>query len=183
MAEAIPAVTIAAHSDESEAVLEARLAARLDELAHLVEYQPVRARPIALRLARALHELTGLEPMPEVKNVMAAMDLAVRGGCGWDVVERLRSLNKTFFFNATMFASKGFARAMISHLVSHLSARNPDFHYVADGFLRLLERRIKLHHEDIAVEFTRGAAIHAFLASTLSRPPLRDPSEAREVKG
>lgn len=173
MTEAIPAATLAAHSDEFEAVLEARLAARLDALARLVEREPARARPIALRVARALHEFTGLEPKQEAKNVMAAMDLAVRGGCGWDTVERLHRMNSTFFLNAAMFSFKGFARAMICHLVSHLSARKPDFRYVADNFCRLLERRIKLHHEDIAVEFTHGAAIHAFLACTIE--PAREP--------
>ena len=166
MAENVKQAAVAAHSDEPEALLEARLAARLIELARLADQEPARANVVALGLARGLHELTGLEPKPQVRNVMAAMDLAVRGGCGWDAVERMRGLTNTFFFNATMFAGKGFASAMIGHLVSHLSARKPHFEYVADGFLRLLERRIPMHHEDIAIEFTHAAAIHAFLACT-----------------
>ena len=165
MAENVSAA-IAAHSDEPEGVLEARLAARLDELAHLVETDAARTRPISLRLAHALYELTGVTPTPQVRNVMGAMDFAVRGRCGWESVERMRRLTNTHFFNATMFATRGFASAMIAHLVSHLSARKPDYRYLADGFCRLLERRIPLYRGDIAVEFTHAAAIHAFLACT-----------------
>lgn len=166
MAKNAPLAAIAAHSDEPEALLEARLAARLEELARLVETDPARAHAISLRLARALYELTGVTPTPQVHNVMAAMDFAVRGRCAWESVERMRRLASTHFFNATMFAGKGFASAMIAHLVSHLSARKPDYRYVADGFCRLLERRIPLYRGDIAVEFTHAAAIHAFLACT-----------------
>lgn len=166
MAENAPLAAIAAHSDEPEALLEARLAARLAELARWVETHPTHAHAISLRLARALYELTGVTPTPQVGNVMAAMDFTARGRCSWDSVERMRRLTSTHFFNATMFASRGFASATIAHLVSHLSAKKPDYRYVADGFCRLLERRVPLYRGDIAVEFTHAAAIHAFLACT-----------------
>jgi hypothetical protein len=55
---------------------------------------------------------------------------------------------------------------MISHLLQHLSAPDPDFRYVAKYFCPLLERGIPLHREDIAVPFTHGAAIQAFLSCT-----------------
>jgi hypothetical protein len=164
--EPIAAARLAVHADECDASLEARLETRLQVLALTVAHRPATARAIALQVAQALHDLTGLAPKPEADAVMQAMAAAVGGEHGWDVVDDLRRRHDVFFFNATMFAYRGFARAMISHLLQHLSAPDPDFRYVADHFCRLLERRIPLHREDIAVAYTHGAAIQAFLSCT-----------------
>ena len=169
MSDVISRAAFAAQSDLSESELDLRLQRRLAALEALAERDPHRARAIALRLIRALHDLTGIAVRPPVARLMAAMDRALRGDIRWEVVERVHRLDATFFFNATMFGGKGYASALVCHLASHLSARRPNFRYVADGALRLLERRNPVERDDIQVGFSRAAALHALLAA-LSQP-------------
>jgi hypothetical protein len=172
MSDIVSRAAFAAQSDLPEAGLERRLQRRLAVLEALTERDPQGARAIALRLIRALHDLTGIAVRPPVARLMAAMDRALRGDIPWEVVERVHRLDATFYFNATMFGGKGYASALVCHLASHLSARRPNFRYVADGALRLLERRNPVERDDIQVGFSRAAALHALLAA-VSQPELQ----------
>jgi hypothetical protein len=165
MSDVVSRAAVAAQSDLPEAELKRRLQRRLADLESLTDRDPQRARAIALRLIRALHDLTGIAVRPPVARLMAAMDRALRGDIGWEIVERVHRLDSSFFFAATMFGGKGYASALVCHLAGHLSARRPNFGYVADGALRLLERKNPVERDDIQVGFSRGAALHALLAA------------------
>jgi hypothetical protein len=174
MSDVVSHTAFAAHSDLSEADLELRLQRRLVVLEALTGRNPEKARAIALRLIRALHDLTGIAVRPPVARLMAAMDRALRGDIGWEIVERVHRLDSSFFFAATMFGGKGYASALVCHLAGHLSARRPDFRYVADGALRLLERRNPVERDDIRAGFSRAAARHALLAAVAEPDPEGD---------
>jgi hypothetical protein len=170
MSEVVVRAAFAAQSDLSEAELERRLQRRLVELDALAERDPQRASAIALRLIRALHDLTGIVVRPPVARLMAAMDRALRGDIGWEIVERIQRLDAKFFFDATMFGGKGYASALVCHLAAHLSARRPNFRSVADGALRLLERKNVVERDDIQAGYSHAAALHAFLAAVADEP-------------
>jgi hypothetical protein len=176
MSDVVSRAAFAAQSDLPEAELEVRLQRRIAMLEALAERDPHPTRVIALRLIRALHDLTGIAVRPPVARLMAAMVSALRGDVDWAVVERVHRLDATFYFNATMFGGKGYASALVCHLASHLSARRPNFRYVTDWALRLLERRNPVERDDIQVGFSRAAALHALLAALTQPEPERDAS-------
>ena len=179
MADVVSCAAVAAHSDLPEGELELRLQRRLAELEALVERDPERAHAVALRLVRALHDLGGVAVRPPVARLIAAMERALHGDVGWEVVERVYRLDANFYFNATMFGMKGYASALVCHLAGHLSARRPNFGYVVDGALRLLERKWQnpVERDDIQGRFSHGAALHALLA-TIADPEPEDGAPA-----
>jgi hypothetical protein len=157
--------SLPARSDLSEAELEKRLVARLEELDTLAESDSAQIGRIALGFIEFLHEITGITMRPPVVRLTRAMAWVLAGRNTRETVDRLLKLDESFYFSATMFGGKGYASALVCHLASALSSRRPDFKYVVHWSLRLLERRVVVERDDIAVRLDRAAAMHAVLSA------------------